>query len=116
MKLKVKTKFSAAHFLENYDGQCANIHGHTWLVSVTLSVADPLPNLYYEGVTLDFKRIKAKLDSLLPDHQFLNEVLPFNPTAENIALWLLRTLSDEGWPVTEVTVWESADAAATATL
>jgi len=26
--------FNAAHLLENYNGKCSEIHGHTWKVSL----------------------------------------------------------------------------------
>ena len=32
MFLRIKSKFSAAHKLPNYNGDCANLHGHTWKV------------------------------------------------------------------------------------
>lgn len=35
----------------------------------------------------DFTHIKQRIISTL-DHADLNEVLPFNPTAENIAYWI----------------------------
>ncbi len=30
-ELVVKEKFSSAHFLENYEGKCEKMHGHTFL-------------------------------------------------------------------------------------
>jgi 6-pyruvoyltetrahydropterin/6-carboxytetrahydropterin synthase len=36
---------------------------------------------------VDFKHIKERIHKKL-DHQNLNEVLDFNPTAENIAKWI----------------------------
>ena len=36
---------------------------------------------------MDFKHLKQKIHGCL-DHGNLNELLPFNPTAENIAKWV----------------------------
>jgi 6-pyruvoyltetrahydropterin/6-carboxytetrahydropterin synthase len=64
------------------------------------------------GIAIDFARIKAKLAEILPDHTLLNDVYPFNPSAENLAREFFSEFK-EHFPVTEVTVWESEDASAT---
>ncbi len=39
--LKTRHDFDSSHFLANYDGKCANIHGHRWEVEVEVA-SEPL--------------------------------------------------------------------------
>ena len=113
MKLIVKQKFCAAHMLNNYEGVCGNLHGHTWLVEVEIAVPDPnTGDGYYEGVTIDFKEVKEALRLILPDHQCINDWCGFNPTAENLALYFKDMLVHALHRDVKVTVWESDDCAA----
>ncbi|MFC2158040.1 6-pyruvoyl tetrahydropterin synthase family protein [Acidobacteriota bacterium] len=106
--LKVKSKFQAAHFLENYKGKCERVHGHTFHVEAEIKVTE----LDRAGIGIDFTGIKKKLDEILPDHTHLNEVYDFPPSAENISRHLFDQLK-EFFPITKLTVWESEDASAT---
>ena len=105
--LKVRDKFSAAHFLKEYKGKCENVHGHTFQVEVAIAVRE----LDRTGIGFDFTEIKKALAAALPDHTLLNEVYAFNPSAENIARHLYGELK-KTYPVESVTVWESDDASA----
>jgi len=107
-KLRVQDKFSAAHFLREYKGKCEKVHGHTFRVEVEVEARE----LDAAGIGVDFTRIKKRLAEILPDHALLNEVLPFNPSAENLARHFFNELRRD-LPVTAVTVWESEDASAT---
>jgi len=83
--LKIKHHFDAAHQLKlPYESQCQNLHGHRWNVVVFIkgNEAD-LKN----GILADFSKIKGRIDEF--DHQFLNDLIDANPTAENIALSFL---------------------------
>ena len=42
-------------------------------------------------MVVDFKHIKNKIHNYL-DHGNLNELLPFNPTAENMAKWVCEQI------------------------
>jgi len=106
--LKVRDRFSAAHFLRQYKGKCEKIHGHTFQVEVEITVSE----LDATGLGIDFALIKAKLAEVLPDHSLLNDLYPFNPSAENLARRFFEDLKSH-FPVRAVTVWESEDARAT---
>ena len=106
--LRVRDKFSAAHYLKEYKGKCEKVHGHSFEVEVAIDVRE----LDAAGLGIDFTLIKAKLAAVLPDHALLNEVYDFNPSAENLARRFYLDLK-ASFPVREVTVWESEDASAT---
>jgi 6-pyruvoyltetrahydropterin/6-carboxytetrahydropterin synthase len=108
--LRVRDKFSAAHFLREYKGKCERVHGHTFEVEVAVDVQE----LDAAGIGIDFTRLKAALAGILPDHALLNDVFAFNPSAENLARHFFGALKKD-FPVREVTVWESEDASATYT-
>jgi len=111
MILKIKSKFSSAHRLPNYDGDCSNLHGHTW--QVVFEIEGPVQP---SGMIYDFKLLKTMLKEALPDHKYLNDFVP-NPTAENICAYLFDKISallaDKQLTLKTLEVWENEDAAAT---
>lgn len=79
-----RLEISAAHQLFlNYESKCKNLHGHNWIIYVTCQSE----TLDANGIVVDFKHIKNLVSDVL-DHQYLNDVLQCNPTAENIARWI----------------------------
>ena len=81
---------SASHSLSlSYESKCTNLHGHNWVITVYCKSE----KLNADGMVYDFTHIKELLKEKL-DHRNLNEVLPFNPTAENIARWIVDSIEE----------------------
>ena len=93
-ELTVRGKFSAAHALREYAGDCARMHGHNWSIEIVVRAETLAP----DGLAVDFRDLKSALDETLSqlDHRYINEVPPFdkiNPSSEHIAKWLFERMS-----------------------
>jgi len=59
IRITKEFEFEAAHALKGYDGPCRNVHGHSYVLSVTIAgepITDPSsPKL---GMVMDFKELK----------------------------------------------------------
>ena len=110
-ELTVERRFSAAHYLRDYDGPCARLHGHNYRVEITVT-GEELDAL---GMLMDFGPLKALCDEVLNelDHRCLNELPAFadrNVTAENLAAHLYRALAAKltrGVRMASVRLWET---------
>jgi 6-pyruvoyltetrahydropterin/6-carboxytetrahydropterin synthase len=123
--------FCYGHRLLHYDGKCRHLHGHNGRAVITLEAEhlDPL------GMVMDFTRIKQVIQAWIDDtldHKMLlhrdDPVLPalralgepvylmdVNPTAENIARLIFDHAVRQGFPVVEVSLWETENCFATYT-
>jgi len=95
MEVSKEFRIEYAHKLENHSDECANLHGHSGRLIVTLS-----GEVKEDGMIVDFNWLKKVVeDSIVKrlDHQYLNDigVVDFKllPTAERIAIFIWRTLS-----------------------
>jgi 6-pyruvoyltetrahydropterin/6-carboxytetrahydropterin synthase len=134
-----RVKFCAGHRLHHHGGKCEFFHGHNYVADfyVTAHEVDDV------GRVIDFADLKRLFKGWLDehwDHGFvLNEldengihaiqqvqpskyyVLPNNPTAENMATYLLHEvcpvlLNDTGVTATKVVIWETDESFAEASL
>jgi len=105
-QLKKRIEICAAHKLQlSYPSQCANLHGHNWLVDVYLQAE----TLNKDGMIVDFDVIQKKLLEKF-DHKILNDVIDFNPTAELLAKYICEFFAPHCY---RVDVQESLDNVAT---
>src|SRR5690554_2402162 len=105
--------FEMAHAIYGYSGACKNIHGHSYKLQVTVSSVNenkgfiPAP-----GFIIDFKDIKNEVNTYIVDQldhmlvlskDYLQAnpqlthlenliIWDFEPSAENILLYILETL------------------------
>lgn len=85
-----RIEVAGCHRLQlSYESKCTAPHGHNWIITVYCRAAQ----LNADGMVTDFTHIKNKVQDRL-DHADFNEVLPFNPTAENIARWVCDTVEN----------------------
>ena len=81
-----RMEIAGAHKLTlDYESKCQNLHGHNWIVVVYCKSKELDPN----GMVIDFKHIKNMIHDVL-DHQYINDIVDFNPTAENMARWICK--------------------------
>jgi len=91
--ISVQAHYDAAHLLRDYEGKCARLHGHRYVVEVALQVAE----VGSTGMACDFGDLKAHLRELVQkfDHQNLNDIPPFTEiesTAEHQARFFFEEM------------------------
>ncbi|MCW5828411.1 MAG: 6-carboxytetrahydropterin synthase QueD [Deltaproteobacteria bacterium] len=107
MLLTREFRFHSSHQIPNHDGLCQNLHGHSYLLYVTVKGrVNP-----ETGMVLDFDdldgivrgRVLVKLD-----HNFLNNHIPL-PSCENIAMWIWNQIRPDLPGLFEVKLYETHD-------
>lgn len=144
MKAVRRIQFCAGHRVMGHGGKCRHPHGHNY-VAMLYAESDEVDDL---GMVVDFSVLKGRVGRWIDthwDHAFiyherdrmvrimLDEFegqadehprqfkLPANPTAENMAGYLLRVvcpteLAGTGATVTRVDLWETENCFATVEL
>lgn len=117
IRLTKEFRFEMAHALEGYDGLCRHMHGHSYILAVTL-IGEPIdaqghPKL---GMVMDFGDLKRIVNPLIverfdhavavmantPTHKKLIEAgfnrieaLPFQPTCENLIHYFAKIIEEK---------------------
>jgi 6-pyruvoyltetrahydropterin/6-carboxytetrahydropterin synthase len=124
-----KIDFCYGHRLLNYEGKCKYLHGHNGRAVITLEA----PQLDERGMVVDFTDIKRVvagwIDESLDHRMILHRddpavpmlknmgeplyLIDANPTAESIARLIYEFAAQQGFPVTQVQLWETPNSVAT---
>ena len=102
--------FCAGHRVYGHENKCAHLHGHNYRVEVEIRGEIAPKDGFCNNV--DFFLLDKEMEPILKqlDHNFLNDVSGLeNPTAENIAEWILRELQKRQAIYFSVRVWETDD-------
>ena len=112
MKVSKAFTFDAAHRLQNHDGKCRGLHGHTYQIEVVVESDWLIDTGPQQGMVVDFGQLSAWWQTLEPslDHCTLLEysdplvsilaryakVSQFKspPTAEHLACYIRKDLID----------------------
>ena len=127
--LKTEAAFDSAHFLSGYEGKCSNLHGHRWVIEAEVSGEQLAAEGQLRGMVVDFGDLKRDLKALADefDHAFIYEKdslkkntiaalkeenfrlieVGFRPTAENFSEYFYKRISEMGYSVKQVTVYET---------
>lgn len=107
--------FDSAHNLRDYEGECKNLHGHTYKLEITVS-----GELDKIGMVCDFKELNSLVkDNIISklDHKYLNEVFEFNPTCEMMVKWMWDKCSEmfsgKQYKIKKIVLWETPTSFAT---
>lgn len=134
IRLTKKFSFEAAHCLENYDGKCSRMHGHSYKFFVTV-IGEPetdfsSPKL---GMVMDFGLLKRIVNEEIVekfDHSvvvsekseyvfdekqpvFSNVIrFPYQPTCENMLIYFAEKIKNrlpENVELAELKLYETED-------
>ena len=115
VRLTKEFRFESAHALTGYDGKCRHIHGHSYLLRVTiLGTPQHQSGSPKDGMILDFGALKELVNKVIIDpfdHTLLLQsgaaltselqelyqnvlILPFQPTCELLCLHFASLLKD----------------------
>ena len=114
-------QFEAAHQLPKYNGPCAKLHGHSYILEVTVGLNAPVDAigeaLDSQGMVMDFAELKSIVQRIIinrVDHTFLNESLPIADTTAEAMLYyfaerLRRNIDNTAIHLERLRLYETED-------
>ena len=118
VRLAILTKavqFEAAHSLPGHQGKCAQLHGHSYRLEVSLrGPIKQAPDESDDGMVMDLQDLSEIMRRTVVarlDHHYLNDVMEERTTAENVIHWIWDALLAGGLPeplLYRIRLWETA--------
>lgn len=111
LRITKEFRFEGAHALPGYDGRCRNLHGHSYIMYVTIK-GEPLNGTSSpkEGMIMDFKQLKAIVNDNIIDIYDHALVLRKNaPLAEELSYQYNNVVTVDFQPTTENLISHFAD-------
>lgn len=125
-------RFETAHALQGYNGACRYIHGHSYVLHVTVGGGDDSRFLGGQGILVDFKDLKKLVQEAVIarlDHQLVLSrgfaaanpgvmqqenvmLMEAEPSAENLLLYIRNVIREqlpEGLSLVKLKLFETAD-------
>ena len=94
--LRKTFRFEASHQLPGHDGKCARLHGHSWVLHVSVSGERLLGGGPKADMLVDYGDLKAAVAPLIEshlDHYHLNDTTGLaRPTSEALCRWIYERL------------------------
>ena len=111
LRITKEFRFEGAHALPGYDGRCRNIHGHSYIMYITIK-GEPLngTDSPKEGMVVDFKELKAIVNENIID-KFDHALVLRNgtPLAQELAASYPNVIMTDFQPSTENLICYFAD-------
>ncbi|MEG1554801.1 MAG: 6-carboxytetrahydropterin synthase [Rikenellaceae bacterium] len=91
IRLTKQFTFEMAHALDGYDGSCRHIHGHSYILYVTI-IGEPVSNTSDPkcGMVIDFKVLKEIINRLVIDRY--DHALVCNSNSSKLSLFKSMSL------------------------
>lgn len=126
-------RFEMGHAIHGYEGMCKYIHGHSYVLHVTVSLSGGFENpISAPGFVIDFKELKKIVNekvindldhSLVLSQDYVNSheitengqnliIWPYEPSAENILIYIKEKLAGtlgEKVKIAKMKLWETSD-------
>lgn len=117
IRLTKEFRFEMAHVLEGYDGPCRNVHGHSYILYITV-IGSPIndPANFKNGMVMDFGDLKKFVNKSITDrfdHSIVInrnsnklaavcndlfgkvEEVDFQPTCENLVVYFASLIKSQ---------------------
>lgn len=95
MLLRKTFRFEASHVLPKHPGKCSRLHGHSWVLHVSIEGTIN----HDTGFVMDYGDISLVMKPIIEslDHRHLNDLISY-PSSEWVVVWVAKCLDVHKFP------------------